>query len=406
LVWSTTDNVSWVVEVPGVGWSSPIVLGSRIFLTSALGPERSSENFSGLGEGDDIPPEDLIRPEDFSEPVRYMLYCLDVETGRTLWEREVHRGVPPAPSHVKNSLASETPATDGERVYAYFGDVGLFAYGLDGELQWKQAMSAQALYEVGSGSSPVVADGQVYVLRDQDGESYLIAFDARTGEERWRKRRARGHSETGAGWMTPLYWKSSKRVELVTSRPGVVASYGTDGTELWTIDTGIRDIAASPVAAGDLAYIPIGSPADNDRPLFAIRAGAAGKVSPQPVDDGVVRWRQRVGAPYLPSPVVYRNNVFIVRDEGILMVYDARTGVRKHRSRIGDGTGFTSSPWASRGRVYFLGEEGDTFVIESGDDFELLSKNSLDSHTQASAALAHDSVFIRTAKKLFRITER
>ena len=408
LIWSTTENIAWVSDIPGRGWSSPIVWASRVFVTSGLEPEIPSRGFAGLG-GDDIPREDMLLPEDFSEPVRYMLYCLDVETGQTLWSREAHRGVPLAPIHVKNSLATETPATDGERVYAYFGAVGLFAYSLDGELLWKHAVTARKMYyDVGPGSSPVVADGRVYLLRDSDEESFLIALDAETGEELWRVHRRQSHPETGSSWMTPLYWENSARAEIVTTTAGIIASYATDGTELWRIENAIRDTVASPVAFGDVAYIPVGSVWENDRPVYAVRAGASGDISSEKVtgSDAFVRWRQRIGASYLPSPLVYRGNIYVVGDRGILAVYDALTGERRHRARIGDGTGFSSSPWANRGKVFLLGEEGDTFVIEAGGELEILATNSLDEHTQANAAVAHNSLFIRTATRLYRIQEK
>ena len=343
LMWSTTENVAWVSDVPGHGWSSPIVWGSRLFVTTALELESPSRSFAGLG-GDDLP---LRLPEGFSEPVRYMLYCLDVETGQTLWSQEAHRDVPLAPIHLKNSLATETPATDGQRVYAYFGAVGLFAYSLDGELLWKHAVTSRKMFaDVGPGSSPVVADGRVYLLRDSDDESSLIALDAETGEELWRVQRRQSHPETGSSWMTPLYWKNSVRAEIVTTTAGMIASYATDGTELWRIENAIRDVVASPVSFGDVAYIPVGSPWENDRPLYAVRAGASGDISSEKVtgSDAFVRWHQRIGAAYLPSPLVYRGNIYVVGDRGILAVYDALTGERRHRARIGDGTGFSSSP--------------------------------------------------------------
>ena len=405
LRWSTTENVAWVSDVPGHGWSSPIVWGSRVFVTSTLELESPSRSFAGLG-ADDVP---LRLPEGFSEPVRYMLYCLDVETGQTVWSQEAHRGVPLAPIHVKNSLATETPATDGERVYAYFGAVGLFAYSLDGELLWKHAVTSRKMFaDVGPGSSPVVADGRVYLLRDSDDESSLIALHAETGEELWRVQRRQSHPETGSSWMTPLYWKNSVRAEIVTTTAGMIASYATDGRELWRIENAIRDVVASPVSFRDVAYIPVGSPWENDRPIYAVRAGASGNISSEKVTGGnaFVRWRQRIGAAYLPSPLVYRGNIYVVGDRGILAVYDALTGERRHRARIGDGTGFSSSPWASRGKVFFLGEEGDTFVIEAGGEFRILATNRLEEHTQASAAVAHDSLFIRTASRLYRIQDK
>jgi outer membrane protein assembly factor BamB len=420
--WSATDNVAWSIDVPGRGWSSPIVLGDTVFVTSAVSAKSFKAPSTGIFGNDYVaelqkqglsPDEimarlrdrDLEGPEESGE-IAYMLFAIDAKTGATKWSREAHRGLPPGGRHRKNTYASETPVTDGERVYASFGgNVGIFCFSLDGTLLWTKTWPPEPIYlDFGTASSPVVHNGQVIVLHDTDGGSFLAALDAGTGRELWSIDRG-DPRRMGSGWSTPFVWENSVRTEIVTLGRGAVISYDLEGRELWRLK-GITQAQPTPVAAGGLLYVATGSQGETGRPLFAIRAGAGGDISlgPDETSNAFVAWYQPRFSGYTPSPLVYRNRVYVVNNNGVLQVADAKTGVEVFRARVGGGgQTFSSSPLASDGRIYLQSEDGDTFVLRAGDTYDEIAKNSLGEMSLATPAPAGGALFIRTQTKLYRI---
>jgi len=423
--WSATDNVAWSIEVPGRGWSSPIVLSDTVFVTSAVSAKAFKAPSTGIFGNDYIAElqqqglsgeeimkrlrdRDLEGPEESGE-IAYMVFAIDATTGRTKWSREAHRGLPPGGRHRKNTYASETPATDGERLYASFGgNVGIFAYTLDGTPLWKHTWPPQPIYlDFGTASSPVVHGGRVYVLHDNEGESFVAALDAKTGSPVWSVKRT-GNEGRASGWSTPFVWKHDARTELVTLGRGQVVSYDLDGRELWRLK-GITQAQPTPVAADGLLYVATGSQGETGRPLFAIRAGASGDISlgPDETSNAFVAWYQPRFSGYTPSPLVYRGRVYVVNNNGVLQVADAKTGVEVFKARVGGGgQTFSGSPLASDGRIYLQSEDGDTFVLRAGDTYNEIAKNSLGEMSLATPAPAGGALFIRTQTKLYRITSR
>ena len=276
LRWSTTENVAWVTEIPGRGWSSPVVLGSRVFVTAAINAGSFKAPSTGIYGNDlaaelmkqGLPMEEVIkrvsaRDIEFSaeaSEVRYVVYALDATTGKVVWQQDAHKGKPFGGRHRKNTYASETPATDGERVYVSFGgNVGLFAYSLTGDLVWKKTWTPQPIYlDFGTASSPVVHGGRVYQLFDNEGESLLAALDSKTGAEVWTVKRTGFKSPAQSGWATPFIWKHEGRTEIVTIGKGTVVSYSLEGQELWRL-AGMTQATPSPVAGDGLLYVGSGS---------------------------------------------------------------------------------------------------------------------------------------------------
>jgi outer membrane protein assembly factor BamB len=202
--WSTTENVVWKTEIPGSGWSSPVVWGEKIFLTSVLREGKGEEPIKGLYFGGNrlTPPRDVHR---------WMVYAIYWATGKVLWERQAHQGVPESPHHVKTTYASETPATDGERLYAYFGNVGLFCYDLDGKELWSRKFGVfPIVFGWGTAASPVLHKDRVYVVNDNEQQSFLVALDKLTGKEVWRTDR-----DEKSNWATPFVWENNRRTEIV-----------------------------------------------------------------------------------------------------------------------------------------------------------------------------------------------
>ena len=340
-----------------------------------------------------------------------MVYAFDGASGKLRWEREAHKGAPFGGRHRKNTYASETPTTDGERLYVYFGNVGLFAYSLDGKPLWNARFDPQPMYlDFGTASSPVVHNGRVYVLHDNDGKSFAAAVDAKTGKIAWRVDRALRSGRMTSGWSTPFIWTNDRRSELVIIGQQHAVSYALDsGQELWRIGGLTGQSTPSPVAANGLLYLATGSQGENNRPVFAVKPGASGNITLAKGEDhnAFVAWQHPRASAYTSSPLVYRGRMYVVNDNGILTVFDATSGKEIYKARAGgSGNTFSASPWASDGKVYLLSEDGDTFVIEAGDKYVELAKNSLGEMSLASPALAPNALFMRTQTRLYRISTR
>ena len=420
--WTATENVKWSVTVPGNGWSSPIVWGDTVYLTSAIGTKPFKQPGAGLYGNDyvaelqaqGLPMEEIMKrvqardnemPSE-SDELRYMLYALDAKTGKVKWEREAVKMLPNGGRHRKNTYASETPFTDGERIYASFGqNVGLFVYSMDGQFLWKKQWPPQPIYlDFGTASSPVVHDGRVYVVNDNEKSSSISALDAKTGAEIWTTPRA-GGKQMSSSWMTPFVWVNPQRTEIITTQMGVAIAYGLDGKELWRLG-GFSMPTASAFAADGLLYVGTGSQGDANRPFFAIKPGASGDISLKPgtTSNDFVLWMQPRVAGYTPSALVHGGKAYLVHDTGILNVLDAKTGKPIYRARVGGGGHtFSASPVAFGSRVLFLTEEGVGFVLDSGEVYKEIARNEVGEMSLASPAIAGNALYLRTQSKLYKI---
>jgi outer membrane protein assembly factor BamB len=392
--WSQSQNVAWKVDVPGTGWSSPVVWGDHVFVTSAVSPDAEKPK-PGLYSGTII-----TQPKG---EYRWMLYDFDFKAGKLRWEREVKHAVPSGAKHLKNSYASETPVTDGERVYAYFANVGLFVFDMAGKPLWSKPMGPFTLRSGwGSGSSPVLHRDRLYLVNDNDDASFIVAYDKVTGAEAWRVKR-----EEGTNWTTPFVWENDRRTEIVTAGSDRTRSYGLDGALLWEL-AGMSTIAIpTPFARNGLLYVTSGYLADQLRPTYAIRPGASGNISLKPGDtsNDYIVWSNPTLGPYNPTPIAYGDYFYTVFDRGFITCHDAKTGKEIYaRQRISaESSGFTASPWAYNGKIFVMSEDGDTFVLQAGPEFKLLGKNSLGEFTLATPAVANKNVIVRTASALYRI---
>lgn len=397
ITWSTTENVAWVADVPGLGWSCPVVWGDRVFLTSVVTdqPTQVPEKGLYLGEGVREPAKGIHR---------WMVYCFDLNTGELLWQHEAHAGQPQVPRHPKSTYASETPTTDGERLYVLFGDLGLWCYDLDGNLLWERKIEPKKTqFDYGAAASPVVHDGQVIVVYDNLESSWIAAFDARTGDERWRTPRDETRS-----WSTPLVWTNPIRTEIVVAGEKRNRGYSLDGELLWEFDGEMASpVIPSPFAAQGLCYIASGYVAENHRPTFALRPGASGNIAPDGDFDNsqFIAWYQDRSGPYNTSQIVYGDYLYTLHDQGFLTCHDAKTGEEVYgKQRFSPSGSFTASPFAYNGRLFCLSEDGLTYVVKPGPEFEILATNSLDERCLSSPAVVDDKLLIRTASKLYCLT--
>ena len=399
--WSTTENVKWCVPVPGRGWSSPVIWGDKVFLSSAISTGKEKTVKKGLYFGGN---EKTPSPNQH----RWMIYCFSFESGEKLWEQEANVGKPLTPRHIKNNYAPETQVTDGNLIYTYFADQGLFAHDLDGELKWKRKMKAyKTRYNWGSAASPALHGDFIYILNDNEQNSFIEAIDKNTGETLWRRDR-----NEKSNWSTPFVWENSLRTEIITIGTGKTRSYGLDGTLLWKLVADMSSITiATPFTAHGLLYVTSGYVGDKHKPIYAIQPGGKGTINlkkNRPVDKSIV-WRQPNAAPYNPSTLVYKDLLYVLYDFGFLACFNAKTGEKiydKVRVRKRQRTPFTASPWAYNDKVFCLSEDGDCFVYKAGRKNELLHINKLDELCMATPGIARGNLFIRTASKLYRISKQ
>ena len=395
--WSTTENVAWKTDLKGRGWSSPITWGDKIFLTTVvnLGEEEAPKKGLYFGGERTKPP---------ASDHEWKVLCLDLKSGNVLWEQLAHRGIPATPIHIKNSYASETPVTDGQRVYAYFGNVGVFCYDLDGKPLWKKELEPhKSRYGWGTAASSVLYQDRLYIVNDNEEDSYLLALNARSGEEVFRVAR-----EEKSNWSTPYIWKNSQRVELITTGTKRNRSYDLQGRLLWEL-AGMSSITiALPYSRDDLLYISSGYVLDKMKPIYAIRPGASGDITleDEATSNDYVVWCNKAAGPYNPSTLLYGDFLYALYDQGFFACYDPKTGEEVYKKqRIPDGKAFTSSPWAYGDRIFCANEDGLTFVMKTGKEFEILHTNALaeDDMCMATPAIVGDRLLLRTAARLYCI---
>lgn len=407
-VWSDTKNVIWKQSVPGLGWSSPVVWNDRIFLTSAVSTDAEAVPVPGLyDEHDHISANGMHR---------WMVYALNFDDGKILWERELFRELPELRRHIKNSYASETPVTDGEHLFVYFGSVGLIAaLDMSGDVIWtKNIGSFNTLIELGTAASPALHGDRLFIVNDNTTASFMVALDKHTGRELWRIDR----EERGNNWSTPVVWENRIRTEIVTVGTDGVRSYDLDGQLLWELYGMSNLTTPSPFIANGLVYISSGYPGGALRPVYAIHPGAEGDISLWADEDAswstrfpgnrvsseYVAWAYPLLGTYNTSALVYRGQYYTLLDRGLLIAHDAQTGQEIYgRQRLKVGSGFSASPWGYNGKVFALSEAGDTYVIKAGEEFEIVHTNSLNEMTLATPAIVRGNLFIRTQSALYRI---
>ncbi|TWT75237.1 outer membrane protein assembly factor BamB family protein [Allorhodopirellula solitaria] len=396
--WSKTDNVAWVADVPGQGWGSPIIVGDRVFVTSVLADEENLKPQSGLYMG--------LGVRDPAKGVHHwMVYCFDLNTGEEVWKHEAHTGRPVVPRHPKSSYAAETPTTDGERLYVLFGDLGLYCYQLDGELLWSQMIQPQKTnMDYGAASSPVVHEGQVIVVYDNEEDSWIAAFDAETGKQRWRTAR-----EEKRSWATPFVWENNAGTEIVVAGENANRSYSLDGKERWSFNGDMSMLVIpSPFAAHGMCYISSGYVGDAHRPTFAILPGAEGEIAVDGKfeDSDWIKWYQPQASSYNSTQIVYGDYLYTVYDQGFMTCHNALTGEEVYdKRRFSPKGSFTASPWAYDGKVFCLSEDGLTYVIKAGPKFEILATNPLDELCITTPSVAGGKLLIRTLSQIYCVTD-
>ena len=392
-----SKNVAWKIAIPGLAHSSPIVFGDRIFVTTAV----ASSGASAIKTGDASKSGIDAAPDMVGHTWR--LLAIDKASGKILWNREVHKGVPRMKRHVKASHASSTPATDGRSIVALLGTEGLFCFDMSGTLRWRQDLGVMDVglvddpsYQWGPASSPVIFENLVIVQNDRHKESFVAAYDIATGKEVWRT----AHDEYPS-WATPAIVRRGGRTEVVTNSGKFIRGFDPkSGRELWRIADNLTQVKVpTPVVAGDLVIVTGGYP-PGGRPIYAIRPGGSGEIDASKA----FAWRTDRGAPYTGTPLVYDGIVYACTDNGILGAYDAATGERIYQQRVSpSAAGFSASPVAADGKIYLASEEGDVYVVRAGRTFELLATNPFGEPLMATPAISGNMLIVRTIGQLIGI---
>jgi outer membrane protein assembly factor BamB len=404
VTWNATtgENVLWKTPIAGVAVSSPIVWADRVFVSTAVSSDPNAGIRTGL-YGDVEPLNDLTKHT-------WRLIALDKRTGKVLWERVAHEGIPKTKRHPKSSQASPTPATDGQRVIVSFGSEGLYAYDLDGKLIWMRDLGVLNAgwfydpdYEWGVGSSPIIWKNLVIVQCDIQKNSFVAAFDVSTGKPVWRTER-----EEIPSWSTPAIFEHNGAAELVTQATKFIRGYdAATGKELWRLSGNSEIAIPTPIVGPGLVIVTNGY--RGVQPIFAIKPGAKGDITlkSDQTQNEFIAWSSTRGGPYIPTPVIYGEHLYVLLNNGVLAAYTVKTGQRVYQERLG-GTGgsFSASPVAADGKIYLLSEDGDVFVVKAGATYALLAKNSMGEVLMATPAISNGVLIIRGLKDIFAIGQK
>jgi len=409
LEWSETKNVKWKVKIPGEGSSTPAIWGDRVFVLTAVGPEKKTEvkpaappvgsetnSPAGGRRGRGGPGGGFGRGEKPTEKYQFTVMCLDRQTGKTLWQKVAREEVPHAGHQQNNTFASGSPITDGKVVLAYFGSQGLHCYDRDGNLKWEKDFGQmQTKMGFGEGASPTLHGDTVIVNWDDETDNdFIAAFDKNTGKQLWKTSR-----NESTGWSTPLVVEHEKKLQVVVNATGKVRSYDfATGQELWSCGGQTANAIPSPVADADTVYCTSGF---RGAALFAIRLGRTGDLA----GTDAIRWSYDKDMPYVPSPLLVGDLLYVVKvNTGMLSCFDTQSGKPHFAAERLEGVNeIYASPVAAKGRVYVLSRDGKCLVLKTGAKLEILATNKLDDRTDASIALAGKELFIRGQQSLYCI---
>ena len=396
-------NVKWKTSIPGLGHSCPIVWENRVFVTTAISNRKMDSLKIGIYHE--------VAPVENDGVLIWRLYCIDKANGKILWHRDCRKGVPKDKRHTKSSHANCTPATDGSRVVSFFGSEGLYCHDFNGTLLWKRDFGIldAAFFRVpraqwGFASSPVIHKGVVLVQCDVLKDSFLAALDLVTGKILWKKPR-----QDLPAWSSPAVHGEGEETQVIVNGFRHIGGYDfRTGSEIWRFRGGGDIPVPTPVTGHGLAFIT--NAHGRLAPIYAIKLDSRGDVSLDGTSSSSkqVPWSVRRGGAYMQTPMLYGDYFYNCRDNGVLSCFEAKTGRVIYQARLGSGLGgFTASPVASGGKIYYVSEVGDVVVIKAGvDQLEVLAKNPLGEICLSTPAISEGELFFRTRTKLIAISNR
>ena len=398
----TGDNILWRTPIPGLGHSSPVVWGNRIFVTSAVSSRGNATFRPGLyGDGD---------ASDDRSRHRWTLYAIDKQRGQILWERVAHEGEPVDTRHIKSTYASASPVTDGRMVVAWFGSHGVFAYDINGNLRWKVDLGRMnwgaydiPTFEWGPASSPILWNGLVILQVDTHGDDFILALNAETGETVWKTER-----DELPSWGTPMVAETASGPQLVTNASKFVRGYDPrTGKDLWRLGGSSKITAPTPVF-GEGVFV-IASGRAPERPIFVVKPSARGDITlaNNATSNEHVVWSRTGRGSYMPTPLIHDGILYVLANNGVFDAYDLRTGAEIYRQRLPHlGSGFSASPVMADGKIYLSSEDGEVLIVAAGRTFKHIATNSMGELLMATPALSEGVMYVRSSASLFAIGKK
>ena len=400
LSWSENENLAWKVNLPGSGWSQPVVIGERLFITAAVAEkDLKPKNFSdGVKTPQSMGISLFAKPPDVT--IEWKVYCLSIAEGVVLWEKTIHAAKPTYPIHPSNTFATESPVADQNGVYVRFGAAGIVAgLTLDGTELWKNDVGVHKTgNSFGTGSSLAIHDGRVYLQDLSEESADVVCYSALTGEVLWQTAR----EKKSTAWSTPLVWQNAQRTELIVSGDQLVESFDpTSGVLLWRVSKVKAATACSPCADTERLYFG-GSDPFSKGPLFAIAPGASGDLSPAKSNDSFVGnvWKQDRAGPGMASPVSSGAHVYVV-DKNILRCYRADSGELLYQNRLPGLEMVAASPLIIGNKLLIIDENGAGCVVATGPEFNVLGSGSIGDTVWATPAVANGSIIFRGVNTLY-----
>ena len=394
LTWSETENIKWKVPIDGNGTSTPIVWEDKVFVLTAI---KTDEKDSSIPDPKDQPKTnffDIKRPNAVHE---FAVICLDRNTGKELWRDVATKKIPHEGAHNDNDFASASPTTDGKSLFCWFGSAGLFCYDLNGTKLWQRDLGeAKVGSSLGEGSSPVLYDGKLVIVRDHGGQSRIEVLDTSTGKTVWRKDRKEGNA-----WATPLIVEHSGRTQVITNASNYIRSYDLEtGDVIWQCSGLTGNCTPCPQVDGDYVICMSGYKGYS---AMAIPLTETGDIS----NSEKIRWSLSKGTPYVPSSVLYDGLLYFNQsNQAILRCVDSKSGeVLFGPQRITGISNIYASPVAANGRIYIVGRGGRTVVLRHSRDYEPIATNELNERFDASPAIAGQQIFLRGTNHLYCIAD-
>jgi len=397
--WSVENakNIKWKTAIPGLGHSSPVIWDDYLFVTTASNGVGSESLKVGLYGNIDEANDSVVH--------EFKVYCLDKNTGKIIWERIAHKGIPKSKRHTKASQANCTAATDSKYLVVHFGSEGLYCYDFKGNLIWEKDMglmnpgwNTTPGIEWGYSSSPVIFKNKIILQCDIPKNPFIAALDLATGNEIWRTSRG----DEAQTYCTPAIYSKNGKSQVIVNGYMHIGGYDFEtGKEIWRLSNGGDIPTPTPVIANDLIYL--NSAHGKFSPIFVVRPDAKGDITlaADSTKSKSIVWSIKRGGAYMQTPLIYQGYLYNLQVNGQLTCYDALTGELKYKTNLGEA--FTASGIAADGKAYFSSEEGNIYVIKAGPEYKLLAKNALNDVCMATPAISGNTLFFRTQHFIFAI---